>query len=150
VTVDEQNPGATGLGRDLTGQIALVTGAGSGIGKAIAIALAAAGASVAICDRAAGGLSATEDDIRSGGDVVLATPADVSHREDVDRMAAGVESELGPVDLLVNNAGVHGPFGPFADTDPEEWWRTMEVNLRGCVYCMRAILPGMIGATDGS
>jgi NAD(P)-dependent dehydrogenase (short-subunit alcohol dehydrogenase family) len=64
-------------------------------------------------------------------------------------MVARVELALGPVDLLVNNAGQFGPVGPIADTDPDEWWQTLEVNLRGPLYCARAVLPGMLRRGHG-
>jgi 3-oxoacyl-[acyl-carrier protein] reductase len=110
---------------DLTGQVALVTGAGRGIGKAIAFALSEAGASVAVCARSEDEISFTAKELASGRARALAIRADVSDRRDVDRMVAQVEGEMGPVDLLVNNAGVHGPIGPVVATDPDEWWRTM-------------------------
>ena len=59
-------------------------------------------------------------------------------------MVAAVEDAIGPVDLLVNNAGQFGPVGPLAATDPNDWWQVLEVNLRGPLYCMRAVLPGML------
>jgi len=64
-------------------------------------------------------------------------------------MAATVEAALGPVDLLVNNAAQPGPIGPLAETEPDEWWRTLEVNLRGTLYCTRAVLPGMLSRGHG-
>ena len=64
-------------------------------------------------------------------------------------MAATVEAALGPVDLLVNNAGQPGPIGLLAATDPDEWWQTLEVNVRGPLYCARAVLPGMLARGHG-
>jgi len=64
-------------------------------------------------------------------------------------MAAAVEEALGPVDLLVNNAGRFGPVGPLAATDPDDWWQALEVNLRGPLYCTRAVLPGMLTRRHG-
>jgi NAD(P)-dependent dehydrogenase (short-subunit alcohol dehydrogenase family) len=134
----------------LDGQVALVTGAGRGIGKAIALALSAAGASVAATARSPDEIAATAAEItaRTGGRA-LAVRADVSDRQDVERMAAQVERELGPVDLLVNNAGTAGNPGPMATADPDEWWHTMEVNVRGPLYCSHAVLPGMLARTRG-
>ncbi|HXW80561.1 MAG TPA: SDR family NAD(P)-dependent oxidoreductase [Acidimicrobiales bacterium] len=129
---------------DLTGQVALVTGAGRGIGKAIALALSDAGASVAVCARSEDEISVTAKEIAARQGHPLAIRADVADRRDVERMVARVEREMGPVDLLVNNAAVHGPIGPLVTTDPDEWWRTIEVNLRGPLYCARAVLPKMV------
>jgi NAD(P)-dependent dehydrogenase (short-subunit alcohol dehydrogenase family) len=64
-------------------------------------------------------------------------------------MVHEVEAALGPVDLLVNNAGSPGPLGPLAEADPDEWWRCLEVNLRGPLLCSRAVLPGMIARRSG-
>ena len=64
-------------------------------------------------------------------------------------MLAQVEAALGPVDLLVNNAGQFGPIGPVATTDPDAWWQTLEVNLRGPLYCAHAVLPGMLSRRHG-
>jgi NAD(P)-dependent dehydrogenase (short-subunit alcohol dehydrogenase family) len=73
----------------------------------------------------------------------------VSERDDVERWVAAVESELGPVDLLVNNAGVGGEDGPAWETEPEAWWRTFEINVRGPFLMCRAVLPGMIERGHG-
>ena len=67
----------------------------------------------------------------------------------VDRMAVEVERQLGPVDLLVSNAGVFHPIGPAWETDPEVWWRCIDVNLRGPFLCSRAVLPGMVARHRG-
>jgi len=64
-------------------------------------------------------------------------------------MIAAAEPAIGPVDLLVNNAGRFGPVGPLAATDPDERWQTLEVNLRGPLYCARAVLPGMLARGHG-
>jgi NAD(P)-dependent dehydrogenase (short-subunit alcohol dehydrogenase family) len=64
-------------------------------------------------------------------------------------MIAKVEAAAGPVDLLVSNAAQAGPIGPVTATDPDQWWRTLEVNLRGPLYCARAVLPGMLTRRRG-
>src|SRR6516164_7791947 len=79
----------------------------------------------------------------------LAIRCDVTCRREVAGMAAAVEEALGPVDLLVNNAGRFGPVGPLAATDPDDWWQALEVNLRGPLYCTRAVLPGMLARGYG-
>jgi NAD(P)-dependent dehydrogenase (short-subunit alcohol dehydrogenase family) len=75
--------------------------------------------------------------------------ADVSDAAAVERMAREVERCLGPVDLLVNNAGSMGPLGPIWEADPGDWWHSIEVNLRGPYLCSRALLPGMIERRRG-
>ena len=89
----------------LGGQVPFVTGGGRGLGRAFAEALAAAGAAAAAVARSAGQVE--------------------------ESSVQDVEQHLGPVDLLVNNAGVSGPIGPIDETDPEQWWRCLEINLRG-------------------
>lgn len=133
----------------LDGQVALVTGGGRGIGRAIAIALSAAGAAVAVCARSADQLGQTVRQIEDRGGRALAIPTDVGDGRAVGRTVEQVERQLGPIDLLVNNAGVAGPMGPLAQTDPDAWWRTLEINLRGPLYCSHAVLPGMIRRGQG-
>ncbi len=133
----------------LDGQVALVTGAGRGIGKAIALALSRAGAAVAVCARSADEVAVVAREIADHAGRALAVRCDVLHRPAVEDMVAQVEAALGPVDLLVNNAGRFGPIGPIAATDPDEWWRALEVNLRGPLYCARAVLPGMLARGRG-
>lgn len=129
--------------------VALVTGAGRGIGKAIALALSLAGASVAVAARSENAISRTASEIAERHGRALAIQADVSKREYVERMVARVEAELGAADLLVNNAGTAGPIGPLAGTGPDEWWQALEVNLRGPLYCSRAVRPSMLARGRG-
>jgi 3-oxoacyl-[acyl-carrier protein] reductase len=124
---------------ELEGQVALVTGGGRGIGRGIALELAAAGARVAVSARTRSQVEATARD--AGG---LAIEADVSRREDVERMLAETERELGPVDLLVANAGVAGWEERAWEVDVDEWWHVLEVNLLGVYLCCRAVVPGMV------
>jgi 3-oxoacyl-[acyl-carrier protein] reductase len=119
--------------------VALVTGGGRGIGAGIARELAAAGMRVAVSARSADQVEEVAREI--GG---LAVTADVSKRADVERMVAEVERELGPVDLLVANAGVAIWEKSAWETDPDEWWHLLEVNVRGVYLCCRAVVPGMI------
>jgi 3-oxoacyl-[acyl-carrier protein] reductase len=79
----------------------------------------------------------------------VAFRCDVLHRQEVEDMVARVEAALGPVDLLVNNAGQFGPIGPISATDPDQWWQALEVNLRGPLYCARAVLPSMLSRGHG-
>ena len=121
---------------------ALVTGGGRGIGAGIARELARDGWRVAVAARTRAQVEEIAAEI--GG---LAVQADVAKREDVEGMTGEVERELGPVDLLVANAGIDG--GRRWDADPREWWRTFEVNVLGVYLCCRAVLPGMIERGGG-
>ncbi|HXW47791.1 MAG TPA: SDR family oxidoreductase [Streptosporangiaceae bacterium] len=134
---------------DLAGQVALVTGAGRGVGRAIALALSDAGASVAVCARSENEISGTAAEIAARNGRALAIRADVADRQDVERMIAQVERDMGFIDLLVNNAGVPGPIGAIVATDPDDWWRTMEINVRGPLYCSAAVLPSMLKRGHG-
>ncbi len=125
---------------------ALVTGGGRGIGRAIALALAQAGWAVAVTARSANELNET---VSLSPNRMLAVPADIADPADVRAMVQRVERELGPIDLLVNNAGMAGPVGPFWESDPAEWWRNQEVNLRGPMLCCREIVPGMVARKAG-
>ena len=125
--------------RELEGQVALVTGGGRGIGRMIALELADAGMRVAVSARSADQVEETAKEI--GG---LAVTADVSKQEDVEAMVAAVERELGPIDLLVTNAGIGLMGKPTWEEDPADWWHVFEVNVLGAFLSSRAVLPGMI------
>jgi 2-hydroxycyclohexanecarboxyl-CoA dehydrogenase len=116
----------------------LVSGAGQGLGRTIALRLAAEGARVAVNDRRP---SADVDEVvaRTRG---VAAIGDVSDPGAVDRMVAELERTLGDVDLLVANHA-YMSMAPFADHDPCDWWRNIEVNLSGTFFLVRAVLPGM-------
>jgi NAD(P)-dependent dehydrogenase (short-subunit alcohol dehydrogenase family) len=135
--------------RNLTEQVAIVTGGGRGIGKAIALGLAKAGAAVAVVARSEDQLAETVKEITQLGSRAISVTADVSDPTAVQKMLVEVEKSLGSVDLLVNNAGLAGPIGPTWETAPDDWWRCLEVNLRGPMLCSRAVLPGMIAHGGG-
>jgi 3-oxoacyl-[acyl-carrier protein] reductase len=123
----------------LDGQVALVTGGGRGIGAGIARELADAGMQVAVAARSGDEVERVASEI--GG---LAVVADVSRQEDVERVAAEVERALGPIDLLVNNAGVAVWEERAWEVPVEDWWHAFEVNVLGAYLCCRAVIPGMI------
>jgi 3-oxoacyl-[acyl-carrier protein] reductase len=124
---------------ELQGQVALVTGGGRGIGRGIAVELAGAGMKVAVSARTGEQVEETAAEI--GG---LAIAGDVSKREDVERMVAETERELGPVDLLVANAGIAAWEDDAWELEPERWWHVLEVNLLGVYLCCRTVIPGML------
>jgi len=128
----------------LDGQVALVTGGGRGIGRLVAAELADAGARVALTGR-------TREQVEdAAGEIgALGIVGDVSLEEDVARFVAETERELGPIDLLVNNAGVSGRQMPFEDESPEDWWHVFEINVRGAYLCCRAVVPEMLARGGG-
>jgi 3-oxoacyl-[acyl-carrier protein] reductase len=128
---------------DLTGRVALVTGAGRGIGRAIALTLAEAGADVAVnyAERAAPA-EATVDEIRQLGRKALVVQADVSHADEVSRLVEATEAGLGPIEILVNNAGISEPC-TIEELSEALFDRTLAVNLKSAFLCTQAVLPGM-------
>jgi NAD(P)-dependent dehydrogenase (short-subunit alcohol dehydrogenase family) len=134
---------------DLTGQVALVTGGSSGLGREISLRLAALGASVGVMARTEDQVEETVAEIARAGGRAVPAIADVSDRDAVRTGVEIVERELGPVDLLVNNAGISGPVAPFWEADPDDWWSAVEVNLRGAALCSSAVLSGMVARKSG-
>jgi 3-oxoacyl-[acyl-carrier protein] reductase len=132
-----------GIPADLSGRVALVTGASRGIGKAVALALAAAGADVAVNyvarETEAGGVA---DAVRRRGRRALPVRADVSSGSEVAAMLEAVEGGLGPVAVLVNNAGIAMRRG-IEDLTEADFDRTIAVNLKSAFLCTQAVLPGM-------
>lgn len=134
---------------DLSGSVAIVTGGGRGIGRLVAEALAAAGAAVAVTARSEDQLAETVASITRAGGTAIALPGDVSDPEYVTEAVYLVEQLLGPIDLLINNAGIAGPIGPVWEVDAGEWWRTFGVNLQGVFLFAHAVLPGMVARRSG-
>lgn len=134
---------------DLTGQVAIVTGGGRGIGQAIALRLAQAGAAVALTSRTQAEIDATAAHINESGGRALAVTGDVTSLADVRRVVAETRMQFGRISILVNNAGVSGPFGPIWKVDPEFWWRTQEIHLKGAFLYLHEVLPEMVEARRG-
>jgi NAD(P)-dependent dehydrogenase (short-subunit alcohol dehydrogenase family) len=127
----------------LAGEVAIVTGAGRGFGKEIAKRLAREGAAVALVSRNQAELDQTAAEIEAAGGRAFAVTADVVDRTGVERAIKATEANLGPISLLVNNAGLDRPFGPIGHVDPDEWWATHAIHVRGPLLFMSAVLPGM-------
>lgn len=125
---------------------AIITGASQGLGKVIAETYVAEGANVMLCARSADTLEATRAEIAanaSGGQQVLAQTCDVADPDAVNTFVNAAIDALGEVHILVNNAGVYGPFGLIEDVDWDDWKQALEINLYGVIYMCRAILPHM-------
>jgi len=137
----------------LDGQVALVTGAGRGFGRAIAERFAAEGAAVALLARSLAQLDEVARAIRDAGGPsdsgAIGVRCDVTDPVSVEHAVAKTEELLGPIDLLVNNAGVPGPFGPIWQADPGEWWRAQAIHIRAPMLFMHHVLPGMIERRRG-
>ena len=127
------------------GMRVLVTAAGAGIGRGIAAAFVEHGARVHICDIDADRLVETKADLPGVGTTV----ADVSMPDQVDWLFTEVNARLGGLDVLVNNAGIAGPTGPTEDLEPEDWDRTIAVNLNSQFYCARRAIPLLKAAGGG-
>ncbi|MGH8260755.1 MAG: SDR family NAD(P)-dependent oxidoreductase, partial [Steroidobacteraceae bacterium] len=120
-----------------------------GIGRAIAERLAAEGARVTLVARDASRLETVAGGIRRAGGEAQAIAADVASAPDVNAAAAGAAARFGPVTILVNNAGIPGPYGPIDVVDPLAWWAAQAVNVLGPVLFMHAVIPGMRARRGG-
>ncbi|QMU26750.1 3-ketoacyl-ACP reductase [Adhaeribacter radiodurans] len=132
----------------LKGKVALVTGAGKGIGRAIAIALAKEGVHVGLLARTSSQLQDTANAIQGLGVKTSVVTADIADINAVNAAAVQIKKVLGPVDILINNAGT-GTFGKFLELEPAEWGKIIQVNLMGVYYMTRAVLPDMIERQTG-
>jgi len=129
-----------------TGKVVLVTGAQQGIGRAMAIEFALAGADVAINwldDESAAENAA--DQVRSQGQRALTVQADVARVEQTQAMVTAVEQGLGPIDVLINNAGVF-PRVPFLEMTESDWDYVLDINLKGACFCAQAVAKAMVAA----
>jgi 3-oxoacyl-(acyl-carrier-protein) reductase len=133
---------------DLTGKRAIVTGAGQGIGKAIALKLAEKGADVIADDINAEAALQTAQEIQALGRRAAAVIADVSQRDEVERMIETAMEELGGIDILVNNAGI-ARSNVLARLKDDQWDEVLNVNLKGVYYCMQAVARYMMKQRSG-
>lgn len=132
----------------LSGRVAIVTGGGRGIGRAVALAFANAGADVAVCARSGDQIAAVAREVDGLGRRGLAIKTDVTDGEEVEAMVEEATRVLGPVDILVNGAGV-AESAPLKKTDLDLWRRMIEVNLDSVFFCTAAVLPGMLERGSG-
>ncbi len=126
--------------QNLTGKNALITGAGRGIGRATAIAFAKEGINVGLIGRTAANLEKVANELSEYGVNVTMATADVSDNESVLAAVEHIKSELGPIDILINNAGI-GKFGKFLELSPEEFKNIIDVNLMGVYYVTEQYYP---------
>jgi 2-hydroxycyclohexanecarboxyl-CoA dehydrogenase len=129
-------------------KVALVTGGGAGIGEAACLRLARDGFAVGVLGRRKVNAQAVADAIVAAGGMALAVEADVADRGQVEAAVAAVRHALGPITVLVNNAGVE-EFTPFAEIDEAAWDRVMDVNLKGTFQTIQIVLPDMLAAGWG-
>lgn len=127
--------------QSLADKVAVVTGAGRGIGRAIALAYAQAGATVVCAARTQGEIDATTEQIREQGGKSVAIAVDVSQQPAVESLLAKAAEHFGGIDIVVVNAGVSLDRRTVAESNPDDWRMTMEVNLFGAYYCAKATLP---------
>ena len=135
---------------EFAGKVALVTGAGSGIGKAAALRLAAGGASVVAISRTLDEVAATRDEIVAKGGKALAIDADISKESEMEAVIAQTLASYGRLDIVVANAGINGMWAPIEELEPDEWDKTMAVNLRGTYLTLHLAVPQLKRAGGGA
>ncbi len=134
--------------RDVTGKVAVVTGAASGIGRALANRLGAEGMRVVLADIDEGGLGRADSELSATGVETLAAVADVSKVEEVEALAKAAVARFGAVHVVCNNAGV-AAFGPSWEIQPQVWEWVLEVNLWGVINGMRTFVPLLLEQNEG-
>ena len=133
---------------NIAGKVIVITGASSGIGAETASVLAREGAKVALGARRQERLEALAQEIRKDGGTAVVQETDVTRRSDVDRLVQRATDELGPVDVMINNAGIM-PVAPMAMVRVDEWDQMIDVNVKGLLYGIAAVLPRMIERQRG-
>lgn len=134
--------------QNIKGKNAIITGAGRGIGRATAIAFAAEGINVGLIGRTAANLEKVQAELQEYDVNSVFAVADVADMNAVNAAVEHITAELGPIDILINNAGI-GKFGKFLELSPEEWKAIIDTNLMGVYYVTRAVLPQMIERESG-
>ncbi|MCA0972413.1 3-ketoacyl-ACP reductase [Halobacillus litoralis] len=136
------------MGQNIKGKVAYVTGAGRGIGKATVLELAREGVDIGLIARTESTLNEVAEEVRSYGVQASVAAVDISDLEAVDQAVEQLKKEIGPADILINNAGI-GSKGTLLESDPDEWKRTFEVNVFGVYHVTRAVLPHMVEKDRG-
>jgi NAD(P)-dependent dehydrogenase (short-subunit alcohol dehydrogenase family) len=136
--------------QSLSGKVVIVTGASRGIGAAAAAALAKAGASLVLTARDPTQIDSVAQAITRDGGTAIAIPCDVSDWAAVQRVVAETQRRFGKIDALINNAGVIEPIAVTAESDPTAWACSIQINLIGAYYVIRAVLPPMLAAGGGT
>lgn len=131
----------------ISGKTVIITGASRGIGAAAAREFAAAGANVVLLARSENDIASIAEEI---GACALAIQCDVSQFSDVSKAVDITERKFGAVDILVNNAGVVDPISSLAESNPDDWHRSIDINIKGAYNCIRAVLPAMLAAKAGT
>ena len=132
-----------------TAGVALVTGGSRGAGRAVALGLGAAGFAVAVVARSAPAVEETQALLEGSGVPSAACVADVRDADAVASSVAAVESKLGPISTVINNAGTSLAVGPLWEVDPRDWWTDVETSLGGAFNVCRSVIPGMIARRQG-
>ncbi|VTU41136.1 putative oxidoreductase [Variovorax sp. PBS-H4] len=138
----------TSVQDNIRGKVAIVTGASSGLGEATARHLAARGAKLVLAARRTGRLEQLVAEIRETGGEAIAVATDVAKRADLEKLAQATVDAFGRIDVMVNNAGVM-PLSPMAKLKVDEWDRTIDVNIKGVLYGIAAVLPRMQAQGSG-
>ncbi len=136
--------------QELAGKVVIVTGASRGIGAAAAAALGKAGANLVLTARDAAQIDGVAGAVGRDGGKAIAIPCDVSDWTAVQRLVAETHRHYGKIDALINNAGVIEPISVTAESDPAAWARSIEINLVGAYFAIRAVLPAMLAAGGGT
>lgn len=134
--------------QDIKNKVALITGGGRGIGRATAIELAKEGVNLGLVGRTLENLEKVKAELEAYDVNVAVATADVSNLDEITKAVESIKTELGPIDILLNNAGI-SKFGGFMELTPEEWTNIIDVNLKGVYYTTRAVLPEMIERQTG-
>lgn len=134
--------------QSLQGKTVVITGAGRGIGRAAAIALAKEGVNIGLIGLTMANLEKVAEELQEFDVNVSAAAADVADLESITHAVAHITEDLGPIDILINNAGT-AKFGGFMELEPAEWENIIQVNLMGVYYTTRAVLPQMIERKSG-
>lgn len=134
--------------QDIKGKVALITGGGRGIGRATAIALAKEGVHVGLVGRTLENLENVKSELAEYDIKVSVQTANVADLNEITSAVEAIRSELGPIDILLNNAGI-SKFGEFMGLSPEEWTNIVDVNVKGVYYTTRAVLPEMVERQSG-